>query len=828
MKELRKKNSIKRIKKTSVRAKGRLAQLVIISLGSSAYSHTLTQKSISIGGLFNNLKKYDSRGPYHEDKKDGKYFIFASFKTDVRNAIGVKQYYGATIDLDDTNINPQYIHNKLKRYIYCLYTTYSHKIKGNRYRVVIPYKVPLNPSDHVDMILYLMDILGCEGFDLSAKTLSLPAYLPAVNDENEEHRVYKANTTGLLLNPFHPGIQDKIPELRFDKYNQEIEDTTLDLNKEVVAGERNGAIARIAGKFLGQGIAKDDLYDLVYAFNEKKVVPPLDEKEVATIVKSIIKTHSRNHNDLVWGFDEIMRRVSSKESVQDEYPHLCRILAYGKLHKKFTPAQLEMLMTELKEKSKVTKKTINSDIVAASHEIQGQDEEILEEAVQDQAENLKERFKNWVYIGSEDRLYRIDTGEYLKREAFNAMFNSPDLKVGIFTLLTKYNIITKVSRVEFNPQEQGVFVRDRIKYVNSYVLPQIEPDKGNTKPLTEHFQYLFPKRRDRKHILDFIAHLVQYPGKKIRWMLVIKGSKGIGKTLIAEKVVLNIIGMSNVGKVTNKLIQSEFNAWQLNRQLVVFEELNIGTTHREKVVFTEALKSFITDDIITAHKKGLDPYDVLSKSCCMGFTNTDNPVVISLDERRFGMYKTEAKPKSREYYEEFVKYCDSHREAMLHYFLNRDISGFQYATAPDTNWGAELKADSVQWPGSVLLQLDQTGWNDYDIHGCLTYGQIVDLVREFSTGKYKLMADDLRSIGSNWNKIFARQLAEIGLRKYKGTSDGRVYVKGKKQTVWILPKLIHRQRVKGVKSPAALGKCLDNIEIKEPEDWGDTIENEVD
>lgn len=795
-----------------------LDKVIKISLGQTAYSNELKPKTLSIGKFFDALRTPKKRG-----KKDGPYFVFASFKQNERNAQNVKHYYGAAIDIDDSSISLDVIRSTLSSYTYCLYTTYSHTLegKGDRYRIVIPYRFPIAPNDHVDIVLYLIDKLGFDSIDLSSKTLSLPMYLPAVNNQNEDKFHYEVHKRA-LLNPASEMIRDAVPEIKFKHFNDDhASHTPIDINANIESGERNSSLARIVGKFLNQGSSRADVMSMAKTFNETKIIPPLDDKEVSIIVNSVIKAHSRNHGDLAWGFDEILSRLSSKAQAKDEYKHICRILAYGKLHNKFSPSELEILVNELKKQTGLTKATVNSEITSASLEIQGKDEELNEDTVKEESETIRQKFKNWVYIAQDDRIYNIYTGEYFKREAFNAMFHMPELKNAMFNILIKYNLINKVSRLEFDPEEKPIYTRNKIKHGNTYIAPDVEPVKGDVSPLIEHFEYLFPSDYERGIVLDFIGFLIQFPGRKIRWMPIIKGHKGIGKSIIAEQILLPMIGISNLGKVDNVLLKSDFNAWQLNKQLIVFEELNVGDSQKEKRIFTERLKSFITDNLSKAHRKGMDPYDVINKACCLAFTNFDDPVIITMDERRFCMLRTDASPKPDKYYSHFIKWCNSHAAEMFYYFQHRDVSEFRYMAAPHTDFTEEVKTISMPWPSSILYDLKKGKFPKYTGLGCLTLNQIIQIIKANSAGKYLQYAEDFMSTGSGSYKALNISLSDLSFKKYTrpGKQDDRVCINGKKETVWMLPA---RELDVLAINPRHIGRLLSKIRVKdsrESETW---------
>ena len=61
-------------------------------------------------------------------------------------------------------------------------------------------------------------------------------------------------------------------------------------------GERNTAIARLAGRYLNKGLSREEILPILLDINSRNK-PPLGEKEVETTLDSIIKTHQRGLPD---------------------------------------------------------------------------------------------------------------------------------------------------------------------------------------------------------------------------------------------------------------------------------------------------------------------------------------------------------------------------------------------------------------------------------------------------------------------------------------------------------------------------------------------------
>jgi hypothetical protein len=69
-----------------------------------------------------------------------------------------------------------------------------------------------------------------------------------------------------------------------------------DLLKGVSDGERNTSIARLAGRYIGKGLSKEEILPILMDANSR-FAPPLGKKEIEVILDSMTKTDSRNHPD---------------------------------------------------------------------------------------------------------------------------------------------------------------------------------------------------------------------------------------------------------------------------------------------------------------------------------------------------------------------------------------------------------------------------------------------------------------------------------------------------------------------------------------------------
>ncbi len=753
-----------------------------ISTGRSVFRSGIKQQSITVDELFKKLSLPDIRAD-----KDGPYFIFASFKEDKRSAANVEFYYGATIDLDNTPLTIKEVQDLFSKYKYCIYTTHNHKApgKGLRYRLVLPYRKPQSPERHVQTMLHLMHELGVDNVDTSSKALSRPMYLPSCPKRRQKYFQFVQNDKARLYNPDTIKID---PSLEWERQEEaRIELEPLDVNADVEEGDRNNSIARFTGKLIKNGMDLVTATKSAQIWNKTNLKPPLSRKDVKVIVDSVYNSHKRNSGNTGWGFDELIRQVKESKRPKEDYDLFINLISGS--HDKLKQSQQERLIRLLRDKTDIPLNIVRSELSAKIAERKGEQEEQEEINTQKSIKELTKEFKNWVYLRRDHKYYNCKNGVVYKPEGFNSAYSSHVEKGSIGNLLLKFKGIKQADMLEFNPGEDKVFKRDHITYANTYIPPEIFPMPGSVRPMLKHFKYLIPDRYERNIILDYIAFVIQNPGKKIRWMPIIKGIKGIGKSIIAELIIAPLIGAGNFKPVDSKAVKRDFNSWQLDAQIICFHELKIGDTRREKKELTDSLKSFIADPTITAHRKGVDEYTVINKSNVIAFTNHEDAIMITEDERRFCMVRSEVERKPNEYYQELIDWLKNNKEEMLNFFDQRDISEFNHITAPETEYTLEVKQESHMWPQGIIIDAMKDKEHPFNKVGVMTWRGIVEYIRANSTGKDLIACDNLMHPTSSSGYLLTNTLRELGFRKYinPATKSERLYIDGKQTRVWISP-----------------------------------------
>ena len=169
-------------------------------------------------------------------------------------------------------------------------------------------------------------------------------------------------------------------------------------------------------------------------------------------------------------------------------------------------------------------------------------------------------------------------------------------------------------------------------YFNTFSGWPIVPMKGKWPLLDWHLRYAIcgGVEEEYTYLLNWFAHLVQFPTSKPRVAVVLRGGKGWGKSLLFQ-AIHRALGPNSVILSNNTQLTGRFNAHLRYKLLAVVEESFWAGHHRDEGV----LKNLITDPYLTYEAKGIDPVAGLSYLRVAMITNEDWAAPASGDERRY-------------------------------------------------------------------------------------------------------------------------------------------------------------------------------------------------
>lgn len=286
--------------------------------------------------------------------------------------------------------------------------------------------------------------------------------------------------------------------------------------------------------------------------------------------------------------DEVFRLIRTAENV-DDLQKICVAIA-GASSDFLQAWRRENFIPKIQEKAKelgfsMTKAFVKKEI----------NEKRLNKLTGDGEDNRPEWLEDVVYVMSENAFYCLsDTVMHgMNKETLNNRYFRQAIETygptdsgmpqvqPLAAALGSNNPVPHALRAVYDPQNPD----DRLPVtagemaLNTYRPVVIERTayRGNegVKLYKRLMEDMFPDAYERALVMDFIAHTVKYPGIKLPYALLVKGSRNEGKSTIKE-LIWRMLGDQNCNEINNDVLKEKHNGWISNRCFVAMEEVKIG------------------------------------------------------------------------------------------------------------------------------------------------------------------------------------------------------------------------------------------------------------
>lgn len=293
-------------------------------------------------------------------------------------------------------------------------------------------------------------------------------------------------------------------------------------------------------------------------------------------------------------------------------------------------------------------------------------------------------------------LYKTDDlkKEYANRKVLDHSGQKPRMVNLVDLWLEAPDRRTYSAGISFEPDSQ---------VVNKYNLWRgwsFKAVPGDVSPFTDFVTNVIASAdEDHAHyILGWCAQMIQKPQSKVGVGLVLRGSKGSGKTFFGE-----LIG--GLCKAHHRIVsKAEHVTGKFNRHLEDTLLLQCDEAYWARNKAAEgALKDLLTNNRITVERKGMDSYSSNNYTRLLFSSNEEWVVPASLDERRFAIFDvSNVKQQDSKYFGDLRKWYDrGGAEHLLHYFKHFNLNTVEVRKAPRTAALDEQKLHSLdtvdQW-----------------------------------------------------------------------------------------------------------------------------------
>jgi hypothetical protein len=425
----------------------------------------------------------------------------------------------------------------------------------------------------------------------------------------------------------------------------------------------------------------------------------------------------------------------------------------------------------------------------------------------DSALKLDQISKSYCYVMANDLFNRIGTTEFYQEKQINNYHkHEVFIKSGTLTnkLLSKPSFARAETFVTSAKHKPGLLNIDKPgiiplinkgKVLNIYIPNYLEPIKGDILFLTEFYTWLIGERK-WKIIEEWIAYMVQYPGVKIKWAIVLVSEvEGVGKGLLAH-ICSRILGEDNVNENANyKHLTNSHNTLLVGKQLIVLNEVSLGD-FKSKKEGTNTLKNFVGDPVYSCNFKNKPMVVLPNLTNFMLFSNDPQVLGVSQGVRRYffcNIQKTEQEiieKTDQNFFQEAFDFVDSDEgaSALLHYFKYeikiKDPSIFQ-KRAPQTEDLLEL-IEKSKHPVIKKLEYDLTRPGMARIFdgkwcGLISFNELNDKMNTKSKNDF-----DTFDWGSYGDDALFKFLSSNCTKWNNGEDTRQIDVYGKRQRFYLL------------------------------------------
>lgn len=488
----------------------------------------------------------------------------------------------------------------------------------------------------------------------------------------------------------------------------------------ILEGEREATLVSLAGSMRARGASRDAIYAAISAENESRCSPPLPDEDLQRIAGSVAK-----YQPEPTATDEFEAVPGAEPPAATGNP---RLAALRELNETYAVVQIGADVVIMQEREDEDPTFLS----AAAFKLLLQHKVVPHEADMRKTEKLANAWLDW----PERRQFKsveFRPGETLPADRYNLWRGWP-----------------------ISPSEEGscdLFL-DHLR--NVVCLGE-----------DEHFRWL----------LNWMAHLFQYPQEKPLTVLALAGDPGAGKSIVGD-ILGVLLGPYRVVAEKQEHVVGNFNAHLERCLLLQSEEAFWGGDKRVE----GALKHLVTGKTLSIERKGVDRVERPNFTRMLVTSNDARVWPTALNDRRLAIFEVaNTRRGDMAYFDAmFDQLENGGYQRLLHELLTYQVDRSLVRTPPVTR-ALEAQADESLSPeDSWLRELLEMGQVDGEL-------QSDGSVHVLSSTLYESYAS---SAGQQHRFLKNRQAFGRYVEKHLGgTNAGRKMVGGKRSNVVAIPPL---------------------------------------
>ena len=306
--------------------------------------------------------------------------------------------------------------------------------------------------------------------------------------------------------------------------------------------------------------------------------------------------------------------------------------------------------------------------------------------------------------------------------------------------------------------------------INTWSEPLRDPPPKNwreyAKAFFDHLEYLIPIKAEREALLDWLAHIEQFPGVLPHFHFLLYAARhGLGRNWVSGVLARMWRGSVALDVNLPALLDGAFNGRLSRKILAVINEVREGAG-ANAYRYADALRALLTDETRLINPKYGRQHVEFNSTRFLMFSNHANALPLDRFDRRIYAIESPSAPRSAAYYTRLYRLAadPSFVAAVREVLRTRDIGAFNPGmVAPMSATKQKVIEASMSEADLEVQHLVASYPSD-----CITSGALADKLAD---------AGATRGAGSHIARRF-------DVQQYGGGK--KVRVRGKQDRVWIL------------------------------------------
>jgi len=356
----------------------------------------------------------------------------------------------------------------------------------------------------------------------------------------------------------------------------------------------------------------------------------------------------------------------------------------------------------------------------------------------------------------------------------------------IHRLLEQEKRIKKVFNIGYEPTEKKFIPFENKFFFNTYTKTELwdyykEENKKHFPNIKELLLNLCNKNEEYYlYLCKWLAWQIKNPDIKLPTAIILQGRQGSGKGTFKDLILDSIFGR-NCQEINQTHLECSFNDYLLGKQIIVANEV----MHNEnRQTLPNILKNLVTDKTITISRKFQKSITGQNYTHWIFCTNSDNPIKIDADDRRYSVFYSEKLRKGLA--TEIRKNLEYELKAFICFLKDLEVN-FEEVSEPIMTEAKEeiieINKDSVQKFQEFMQQFNDLNEAFMSIYG---HNQDYHINDSFGDGEKYILTEKIYLLYEKWcekykergiyaKQNFSKKLSNKNIKSKAKWNDGRTF-----------------------------------------------------